>query len=190
VSFDYRCNLWKVLVRPLYKPVLGLMAQNNITRVRNLEINLKKSFKMFTGLSKSIDDVVLGSLASFDVVMLARYSEQTALTKWNQHCQRMELKTEKLIKQQTPILPKSFIKFNNIQKTKCPACVSGARNSSNHLLIAHKLWVPSSLEMIEKLESQYPRNFKHEKRKDTLEKRDRVINFYLSKILDHIRSNS
>ena len=33
--------------------------------------------------------------------------------------------------------------------------------------------------MIEKLESQYPRNLEYEKRKDTLERRDRVINFYL-----------
>ena len=190
VSFDYRCNLWKVLVKPLYKPVLALMAQNNITRVRNLEINLKKSFKRFTGLSKSTDDAVLGRLVSFDFSTLARYSEQTALRKLSLRCQRMEIDTDKPSKHQTPILPKNFIKFNNIQKTRCPACLSGARNNLGHLKIAHKLWVPSSLEMIEKLESEYPRDFKYDKRKDILERRDKVINFYFTKILDHIRSSS
>ena len=54
----------------------------------------------------------------------------------------------------------------------------------------HKLWVPSSLEMIEKLESEYPRDFKFDKRKEILERRDKIINFYLTKISDHIRSSS
>ena len=59
----------------MYKPVLALMAHNNVTRVKKLEINLKKSFRKFTGLSKSTDDAVLARISSFDVPELALRDE-------------------------------------------------------------------------------------------------------------------
>jgi len=93
VSFDYRCNLWKTLVKPLYKPVLALVVHNSATRINKLETNLKKSFKCFTGLARSTDNAVLSKLCSFDIAQMAGQLMEVVLWKWNQHCRGVSRQT-------------------------------------------------------------------------------------------------
>jgi len=64
VSIDYRINLWKVLVKSLFKRGLGVMYDNTKLRIKSLERVLKKFFKMFTGLSPRTPDCILSELIS------------------------------------------------------------------------------------------------------------------------------
>ena len=50
VTVDYRINLWKALVRPLFNPLLALMADNNKTRILHTERILKGSLKNLLAL--------------------------------------------------------------------------------------------------------------------------------------------
>lgn len=77
VSVDYRINLWKILIRPLFKPGIGIMFLNNKTRLLQLQRALKKSLKKLAGLHIRTPDILLEKLAPFDVKELSQ--EQTRM---------------------------------------------------------------------------------------------------------------
>ena len=70
VSPNYRINLWKLLVRPLFKPVIGISYLNTKTRMNKLEISLKKSLKSFLGLSIRTPNGVLEKLSPINIQTL------------------------------------------------------------------------------------------------------------------------
>ncbi len=92
VSVDYRINLWKILVRPLYNPLLAMMLRNNQSRIIKTERNLKMSLKKFAGLTASTPDPVLRKLIDFNMPKLAIQQEKIATMKWNSRCLRTPFK--------------------------------------------------------------------------------------------------
>jgi len=142
---------------------------------------------MFTGLSKSTEDLLLAKLGSFNVIEVAEDLERKCLLKWNQHCRREEVTVDHTTSRKTPILPKNFIRYNNILKSKCPRCGPAARNSSSHLKLVHKMNVPSALELVEMLEETVPKGNKKVSRKEMQDMREKIINFYLTKVLNHLK---
>ena len=141
VSADYRINLWKALVRPLFNPSLAIACYSNKSRIQQLERSLKGSFKRFVGLSISTSDVVLDKLIDFKRLSLARDQQKRAFSKWSQRlrkCPNIQ-RPQKEVKI-TPFLPKVFLKFNNIQKTECLLCNTKERtvddiNSDTFLIL-------------------------------------------------------
>jgi len=187
VSTDYKINLWKTLIRPLFSYTLPLMAHNNCTRVAKLERHLKFSFKKFVGLSITTEDKVLKKLIDFNVIKLAKEQEHCALNKWRQRLLRAPLieKGEKKKEVCTPLLPKVFTRYNNIQKSRSKHCNYSCINSAEHLKKVHNLPVPPTTILIEELERDFPRSSK-KPRPLLLKEREGRIYCYLSLILRHI----
>ena len=86
--------------------------------------------------------------------------------------------------------PKNFIRYNNILKSKYPRYGPAARNSSSHLKLVHKMNVPSALELVEMLEETVPKGNKKVSRKEMQDMREKIINFYLTKILSHLKHST
>jgi len=180
ISTDFRINLWKVLVKPLYKPVLALVSGNNLSRVKALEVNLKRSMKKFAGLARTTNDTVLERLFVFDIPVLAKKQEEEARRRWALRCNGTEVcHLMNSRKQNTPILPKIFAKYNNILSSKCPKCKGFFRNSSSHLSSVHGKTLPSPLSLINELECDFPRG-KYSCREAILKQRELRIKGYLS----------
>ena len=185
VSLDYRINLWKTLVRPLFKASIAIIPQDNLTQLRKLERNFKVSFKKFVGLSVSTDDDILRKLLNFNIKELAARQEFKASLKWRERLLRLPYITcLKDVKVKTPLLPRAFTKYCNIQKSKCTVCKGPFINSVKHLQIVHNLPVPSSLELLDELENDFPRSIKILSRLQILKLKEKCINFYLSSILN------
>ena len=186
ISTDYKINLWKTLIQPLINFSLPLMAHNTWTRINKFERSLKCCFKRFLGLCLSTDNKIVNRLIHFNLHELALSQEEASLSKWNQRLFHLtvtkKLKSEPI--SPCPLLPKSFIKFVNIQKSKCPNC--GTLNSAHHLQNVHGLTVPSSLELIDELDKDFPRT-KSFSRNTILSGKEKRINQYLSIILNHLR---
>ena len=184
VSLDYRINLWKTLARPLYNPLLALAVGNNLGRVYKLERNLKGSLKLFAGLCKSTSDLVLQKLLPFEIERLALEQKNVATWKWRLRKERLPVKEIPKIKAfKTPLLPKNFIKFNNLTKAECKVCGSGLRANSYHLSSIHGLTTPSPVQLLNDLEAKFPRSGKIKARKINFEKRAEHIQGYISFIV-------
>ena len=169
-----------------YNPLLTLMVDNNRGRIAELERNLKSSLKVFAGLCNSTSDALLGKLLPFNIRELAGAQRELALEKWQLRLKGSpigDLPREKCVK--TPLLPKSFAKFCNLQKTSCKECRNGSRNNYSHLKFSHNLLIPSPIELIEKLETRFPCARKLSRRLK-LEERSRLIQTYIDIILNHM----
>ena len=150
VSVDYRINLWKILVKPLFKPGLGIMYQNSASRIVNLERCLKKSLKRFTGLSIQTPNSVLAELINVNVDNLAQELSNMANAKWyNSLNPDPAFKVPKSINLKAPLLPRAFAKYNNLQFTQCKQCDNKSRNTALHLRAKHGMNIPSSIELIQ-----------------------------------------
>ena len=66
ISTDYKINLWKTLLRPLFNPSVAMARYSTKIRLIKLERSLKGSFKRFVGLSVSTSDSVLEKLIDFN----------------------------------------------------------------------------------------------------------------------------
>jgi len=187
VSLDYRINLWKALVRPLYNSSIAIMYHNNLTRINKLESNMRMSFKRFVGLSITTSNSVLNCLIDFNIKKLADDQHQKANNKWQRRLALKPILKDKVLEKiRTPILPKLFIKYNNIQKSKCPVCRDYSINDANHLKTMHNIQVPSTLELLNNLCKNFPRvPSKGFSRSLILLQEQKYIQRYLNLIIKH-----
>jgi hypothetical protein len=186
ISLDYKINLWKTLLRPLFNPMLAIMAHNNKGRVKALERLLKGSFKRFVGLSISTQDNILRKLINFDIFGLAKKQERIALSKWHQRLRFVpSIHAPKEEKVKTPLLPKIFASYNNIQKQKCQLCAGTCLSTADHLQKTHGLPIPTTLSLLEELERDFPRK-KSQPRNAILKLREKRIQLYFHLILRYV----
>jgi len=89
------------------------------------------------------------------------------------------------VNQRTPLLPKAFLKYKNIQKSKCQLCTHNERNSSAQLRFSHNLSVPSTFKLMDELERDFPRKSFKFSRPFILSEKGKGINYYLFIVYDH-----
>ena len=116
------------------------------------------------------------------------------MAKWNHRLDPSSPLPPSSTKHITPLLPKSFAKYNNIQTIECPVCKNGVRASALHLNRTHSLQIPQTITLIEELELTFPRVANVTPRAKILQNRDRkvleclkIITDFLS-IFSHSRS--
>lgn len=77
VSLDYRINLWRVLVKPLFEMKAGHYFLENKSNKDKVLICLRKTFKSFTLLCRNVDE-----LMSFQFEERAQEFWESARIKW------------------------------------------------------------------------------------------------------------
>ena len=149
-SLDYRINLWKILVRPLFEMMSGLYyneAESNKQKTLRL---LRKTFKDFTLLKKNVDNVSLDKLMDYDFEQRASESQIIATIKWearkNHSVPRINPEFKKRKRKndmgKKVLYPKEIQEYLNIKTAKCPAC--NIPCSSMHMLEAHNVYTPTN----------------------------------------------
>jgi len=89
VSLDYRINLWKVLVRPLFEMLAGHYFAENKSNREKVQNCLRKTFKSFTLLFKNVDDDTVNELMGFQFEERTSEVWKLAKLKWEArktHC--------------------------------------------------------------------------------------------------------
>jgi len=183
-SLDFRKNLWQVFILPLYEFTLPIYyheeTKSGKTRV---ELSLRKSFKSFTGLKKTVNTELVENLMAYNAQersqILFRLSEQ----KW-EYRQKGEYYDPKqdpslILPESQPNLcknqPKNMIKYINMQTALCPVCKNNINDSSipfkarcslSHLEKVHNLHL-EPVGVIAKKVLLLTELQKHKKKKDT-----------------------
>ena len=149
-----------------------MAVDNNLGRVHKLERNLKGSLKLFAELCKSTSDSVLQKLLPFEIERLALDQKNGVTLKWKFRKERLPVRKIPKVKSfKTPLLPKNFIKFNSLTKVECKVCYNGLRVNSYHLGSMHGLITLSPVQLVNELETKFPRSGKNKARKINLQKR-------------------
>jgi len=152
ISFDYRINLWMILIRPLFTPI-ALFSQFLCNSSRTtLERKLKKSLKWFLGIGKTTPDDLLFSLVDIDFQEWARIENVRAEMKWESRLSKREVSN--LPKYQLKVnfkwLSKEFATYINAQNSLCRKCDVKRILRSSHLL-EHGVPVPEPLTLVKKI---------------------------------------
>ena len=164
-SLDFRRNLWQVFILPLYEFILPLyhFEQAKTAKAR-VERVLRKSFKNFTGLRKTVNTVLLNQLMAYQIQerssSLAFISEE----KWRSRekgemfklgkCKGLEHHVPEPLPNICKNQPKLMIKYINMQTALCPVCLNQpqangatgtirARCSPEHLQKCHNIHIES-----------------------------------------------
>jgi len=156
VSLDYRMNLWKVFVRPMFEMLSCLYvveAESNRNRVVTL---LRKTFKRFTLLSKNVDNETVDKLMDFNFELRAKESQRIAHAKWEARKahsvyglleEKGKIKMAKTKKSKV-FYPKEVQEFLNLKTALCPGCCEPC--SSKHMWEVHRVYIPDNKFALEK----------------------------------------
>jgi len=189
VSLDYRINLWKLLVRPLFTPGLGIMFMNTKSRVSNFQRSFKKSLKKFVGLSVRTNDKVLEEITPFQIENLSLELAKTARLKWMKRLDPNAIySTPSRPKHKVAPLPKNVVKYNNIQFSECKICKTGVRNSIDHLKNSHNIFLPKTEELIKSIGEIIPNNYKKYARSHGLMLREKYVHNPLNILCKHVNN--
>ena len=154
-TLDFRKNLWQIFVQPLIEFTLPLyFHEEAATRKAKLEILLRNSFKSFTSLKKTTKTDLVDRLMGYDIKARSEELHAISQKKWDcrkegrlyerTHVKNKESVSRNLCKN----LPKSMIKFINMQTSLCPTCKCKneiARCSKEHLKNYHGLEIDDNL---------------------------------------------
>ena len=155
-SLDFRRNLWQIFILPLYEFILPIYhyeeAETNRAKV---EVSLRKYFKSFTGLKKTVNNALLNDLMAYNLQKRSAHLAYISERKWHHrlsgesYCYWEDPDFEEtepmpnICKNQ----PKAMIKYINMQTALCSVCKSlnqpNARCSLEHLQTCHNIQIQS-----------------------------------------------
>lgn len=204
-TLDLRKNLWQIFIQPLFEFTLPLyFHEEAATKKMKVQVCLRNSFKSFTSLKKTIKSELIEDLMGYNIDDRSRKLYNISSQKWNR---RKEGKTfdskskeknkdkdreERLTFNLCKDLPKSMIKYINMQTTLCPKCKMNnmiTRCSKEHLEKTHDFKIIDEYEIINQIrilkgnnrrESQ--NSHKMFKRKERIELAESVIRSNIEKL--------
>jgi len=150
-SLDFRRNMWQIFVLPSYEFIIPLYYYETAkTSRQKLEVMLRNSFKSYTGIKRATSTSLINDLMAYNIKERSEYLSYISEQKWlhrkrNEFYYRHEDENfESHRPQQLPNLcknlPKSIIKYINLQTALCPQCKGNnitARLSKEHVAQNH-----------------------------------------------------
>ncbi len=151
-SLDLRKNLWQVFVLPMYEFIIPLYCNEKAkTKRQLLEKLLRKSFKSYTGLKKTVDTNLINDMMGYNLEDRSGQLQYISEQKWR--CRQLgqlynhekgsnvgytsKTFTRNLCKN----MPKTMVKYINMQTSLCLKCKEldiTTRCSKDHLGKTHK----------------------------------------------------
>jgi hypothetical protein len=156
-SLDMRKNLWQMFICPSYEFLLPLYSfEQAKTKRTKVETLVRKSFKSYTGLKKTVESSLIDKLMAYNIQSRSKQIQYISEQKWIYRLEgktykqeadnRTESQQEMKIKNWCKNQPKSLIKFINIQTALCPKCKEKGfttRCTRSHLAKVHHIKVES-----------------------------------------------
>ena len=157
ISLDDRINLWTILVRPLFEMMIfPYNKERSPTNKEKVHALIRRTFKKFCLLAKSIDDVVVNRLMDFDFEERVNYVVKKAESKWfmRKSKQAPDVSSLKVTKKDKcrAYYPNGLQVLMNLKAALCPYC--NIRCSSNHLRDHHGIEVPQNSELLDLTENE------------------------------------
>ena len=192
ISVDYRMNLWQLLIKPLFLPLVMMSNFLCLTNQKIIETKLRKSVKWALGLSMTTPNETVGQLISIDCKEWGNIESERAQKRWESRLERESAPTlsKYVAKCRTRCLPKEFAQFVNLQNVYCKEC----RHVFNreHYAI-HGVQIPTTDELISEIWKDIKGEIKARgetrmKRNEKLERASTRINDYvreMKKVLPH-----
>ena len=165
------------------------------TKKQQIDRMLRKSFKSYTGLKKTVETTLIQELMGYNISERSDLLQYISDMKWR-HREKNELyvpqeddnisntlktKSKNICKH----LPKSMIKYINMQTYLCPACKAKGRSSrcsADHLEKNHSIFIEKPQKLIEQIEKltiskkQHRRDDKeHKERRALLKEAEPII---------------
>ena len=164
-SLGLRKNLWQIFVVPMYEFLLPLFFHEQVEiRKQKIDQMMRMSFKAYTGLKKTINNSIVEDLMGYNLIKRASILHHISEQKWN-YRERNQLydpqndqvvndyrdsKSNNLCK----YLPKSMVKYLNMQTSLCPECFKfniKTRTSLDHLRKVHGIFIQENKLLIEQI---------------------------------------
>lgn len=135
-----------------------------MTRKNQTCVMLRKSFKSFTGLKKTVGTKLIQELMGYDLSERSKSVQHISEQKWIHRCERriyrqnqdlflkeLDIKNKKAINL-CKNMPKSMVKYLNMQTCLCPDCKRNGtinRCSVNHMMEKHNIKLDTIHEIVE-----------------------------------------
>jgi len=144
VSLDYRTNLWRVFIEPLFLFTFPLLGREDAEyRITRLERVFKQTIKKFMLLKKTVPDRILNRLVDIDIKNKAGELIHTSECKWEAYKQNKiwtSPKAETELKAKG--LPRNLVNLLNIYTMICPLCTPSLHvMNARHLKEKHEIQV-------------------------------------------------
>jgi len=164
VSMEYRKNLWKILIRPLFEQLTLLWEmEESKTQQAKVECLLRGTFKKLTLLKKNVSNEIIGDLMQFELENRCKLNLINAQEKWEARVKKkmytendskfIQALKDRNRKRSPRILPRQLQELLNITTAKCPMC-RGRVCSAEHMEIIHNIKIPEYAEMIAEVEER------------------------------------
>lgn len=166
-SLDFRKNLWQIFVAPLYEFVLPLFKyEQSKTKRERAETLLRKSFKSYTCLKKTVKTDLINDLMGYELTERSEYLYHVSEQKWifRERGEAYKQSEDKCLpaKKQSQHqnlcknMPKMMVKYINMQTALCPKCKQNGRLvacSRDHLEYSHDILIDTIYQLTEKLKT-------------------------------------
>ena len=158
-DLDTRKNFWQIFVQPLCEFVLPLLVQETSKTSQNQALGtIRRSFKLFTGLTKGTPNEIVDKLSGYNITLRARMVKWISEEKWHARVQRrspyfdMMPNDLKPTKQNNPCkrMPGEMIQYINLSRSICKEC--RVPNTVKHLLYKHEAQIPDWEELTTKIQ--------------------------------------
>jgi len=159
VSLNYRIDLWKMFMRPLFEMIAGLFSMEGKSNKEKILRLIRKTFKAFTLLKKNVDNSTVETLMGYDYEKRAEIIHKTARLKWEarktrdfsqlpEKLEEIELLAKGERKTSGKVLyPKEVQELFNLKTAICPRC--GVPCSSEHMFKIHQTYIPDNYTVLD-----------------------------------------
>jgi hypothetical protein len=150
-SLDFRRNMWQIFILPSYEFIIPLYYYETAkTSRQKLERLLRNSFKSYTGIKRTTSTDLINDLMAYNIRERSDYLFYVSEQKWR-YRKRNEFyhkHDDENLESRKPVempnlcknLPKSIIKYINLQTALCPHCKKNniiVRLSKEHVAQNH-----------------------------------------------------
>ena len=161
-TLDFRKNLWQLFIQPLFEFILPLYCyEKSSSKRQKIQLSIRNTFKSFTSLKKTTKTELIDKLMGYNIEERSQNLYSISFQKWECRKQgRTYSKTQSQTQEREEKtnlcknLPKSMIKYINMQTALCPKCKSNnimTRCSKEHLENYHEFRIADVYEIINKV---------------------------------------
>ena len=145
VSLDYRINLWRILISPLFDMGSHLFSSTNPSSKESFLVLRRKTFKKFCLLKKNVNSDTVNKLIDSNFDERAFETSRISKIKWEarKNYSVPEYKCDNLLREKKEKhirYPKELQEFLNLETAMCVSCKVPCSNQ--HMLIKHKIYIP------------------------------------------------
>ena len=188
VSLDYRINLWKILIKPLFELLVSHYKVECSSNQGKIVKTIRKTFKAMTLFKKGVENHAIQKFMAYDYEDRAEVVFKKSKIKWEARRNNSSPQCTppcESPKHAKPHFPKEVQELINLTVALCPYCK--VRCTASHLLNTHRIYVPDVDSIFEKCIEETNNK---KKRKETIENLAKYFRPFIVAISKHLQTQN